>query len=117
MLGSSGHGFTRINTDFLRRMEAIWLVLTEIVAQTGDPPRASEVGFMNVTTWAESKEAAGTKIRRYLESFGWNLVLIEGASVVEDKGSYGDDVAEMIERTRGNPKAIILGTFHTYRTN
>lgn len=98
-------------------MEAIWLVLTEIVAQTEDSPRALKVGFMNVTTWAETKEAAGTKIRLYLESFGWNLVSIEEAEVVGDKGFYGDDVAEMIERTRGNPKAIILGTFHTYRTN
>jgi hypothetical protein len=98
-------------------MEAIWLVLTEIVAQTADPPATSKVGFMNVTTWADSKEAAGTKIRQYLESFGWNLVLIEEANVVEDEGVYGEDVADMIERTRSNPNAIILGTFHTYKTN
>jgi hypothetical protein len=98
-------------------MKAIWLVLTEIVAQTGDPPRVSEVGFMNVTTWAESKEAAGRKIGQYLESCGWHLVSVEEANVVEDEGVYGDDVADMIQRTRCNPKAIILGTFHTYETN
>ncbi|MGA8765168.1 MAG: hypothetical protein WB562_20040 [Candidatus Sulfotelmatobacter sp.] len=72
---------------------------------------------MNVTTWAHSKEPAGAKIRQCLESFGWNLGSIVQAEVVGDEGFYGDDVAEMIERTRGNPKAIILGTFHTYRTN
>jgi hypothetical protein len=98
-------------------MEAIWLVLTEIVAQTAGPPTSSEVGFMNVTTWADCKEAAGTKIRQYLESFGWKLVSIEEANVVEDEGAYGEDVADMIERTRSNPRAIILGTFHTYKTN
>lgn len=72
---------------------------------------------MNVTTWAHSKEAAGTKIRQYLELFGWNLVSIEEANVVEDEGVCGEDVADMIERTRSNPRAIILGTFHTYKTN
>lgn len=78
---------------------------------------ASDVGFMNVTTWADSKEAASTKIRRYLESFGWNMISVEQANVVEDEGVYGEDIADMIERTRGNAKAIILGTFHTYKTN
>jgi hypothetical protein len=98
-------------------MEAIWLVLTETVARTADSSPASEVGFMNITTWADCKEAAGAKIRQYLESFGWNLVLIEEANVVEDEGAYGEDVADMIERTRSNPRAIILGTFHTYKAN
>jgi hypothetical protein len=117
MLGCFGHGFTRINTGFFWHMEAIWLVLTEIVAQAEDPPRASKVGFMNVTAWAHSKEAAGAKIRQYLELFGWNLVSIEEANVVEDEGIYGEDVADMIERTRSNPRAIILGTFHKHKTN
>jgi hypothetical protein len=98
-------------------MEAIWLVMTEIVIRTGGAPDASKIGFMNVTTWADSKEAAGAKIRHYLESLGWNLLSVEEASVVRDEVVYGEDLAEMIERTRGNPQAIILGTFHTYRTS
>jgi hypothetical protein len=96
-------------------MQTMWLVLTEIVAQTGDPP--SKVGFINVTTWADSEEAASTKIRQYLESPGWHLISVEEANVIEQDAQYGDSVLDMIERTRDNPNAIILGTFHTYRTN
>jgi hypothetical protein len=101
----------------LERMETMWLVLTEIVAQTGDPPSPSEIGFMNVTTWASSEEAASSKIQEYLESFGWHLVSVEQASVIEEGAEYSEAVADMIERTRNNPDAIILGTFHTYKTN
>jgi hypothetical protein len=98
-------------------METMWLVLTEIVAQTGGPSSPSRIGFMNITTWADSKEAASTKIRQYLESLGWHLVSVDEANVIEEDAEYGEDVAEMIKRTRSNPNAIILGTFHTYKTN
>ena len=72
---------------------------------------------MNVTTWGGSKEAVTSKIREYLKSTGWHLVSIEEANVIEEDAEYGDVVSDMIERTRDNPNAIILGTFHTYKTN
>jgi hypothetical protein len=94
----------------------MWLVMTEIVAPNRGDPAASEIGFMNITTWAESQETAGAKIEKYLESIGWHLVSIEKANVIGEE-EYGEDVSDMIERTRTNPNAIILGTFHTYKTN
>jgi hypothetical protein len=98
-------------------MEVMWLVLTEIIADTGDKPSPSKIGFMNVTTWADSKEAATAKIQQYLASFGWHLISVENANVIDESAIYGEDVAGMIDRTRSNPDAIILGTFHTYKTN
>jgi len=97
-------------------METMWLVLAEVIADT-EGSSGSKIGFMNVTTWAGSKEAASSKIEKYLNSFGWHLVLVDKADVVDDETEYGDVVADMIERTRNNPNAIILGTFHTYKTN
>lgn len=98
-------------------MEKMWLVLTEIVAQTGELSSRSEIGFMNITTWADSKEKASAKIQKYLESFGWHLISVEEANVIDGGTAYGEEVADMIGRTRVNPDAIILGTFHTYKTN
>jgi hypothetical protein len=88
----------------------MWLVLAEITAET-------RVGFMNVTTWADSAEVARSKIENYLNSFGWHLVSVEKADVIEEDAEYGEEVADMIDRTRNNGNAIILGTFHTYETN
>jgi hypothetical protein len=97
-------------------MEKMWLVLAEIVANSAEP-NASEIGFMNITTWATSREVASAKIKQYLSSIGWYLVSVDRADLVGDEVSYGDAVTEMINRTRENQDAIILGTFHTYKTN
>ena len=97
-------------------METMWLVLIEVVAQTGTPPEP-EIGFMNVTTWADSKVTASAKIGQYLESFGWHLVSVEKASVIDEDAECDEVLRDMIERTSTNQNAIILGTFHTYKTN
>jgi hypothetical protein len=44
----------------------IWMILIELVAQT-DESAPSKIGFMNITTWADSQETAGAKIQKYLE--------------------------------------------------
>lgn len=111
-----GYGFTRINADFQTQMEKIWLILADVIAKPGGS-FGSEIGFMNRTTWAASTETARLKIEDYLNSLGWNLVEVDKADVIDDDFQCGDAVADMIDRTRNNPSAIILGTFHTYKTN
>jgi hypothetical protein len=97
-------------------MEKMWLVLVEIVAET-DNSLGSKIGFMNITTWADSRGAACSKIEHYLKSFGWHMVSVDKANIIDEQTEYSDDVVDMIDRTRSNPNAIILGTFHTYKAN
>jgi len=49
-----------------------------------------------------------------LESYGWNLFGVEKSNPVSPGHDHNDEVAEMLEGARGNPNAIIYGTFHTY---
>jgi hypothetical protein len=42
-------------------METMWLILAEVIAET-EGSSGSKIGFMNITTWAESKDAASSKI-------------------------------------------------------
>lgn len=95
----------------------IWMFCIELIAKTGDDDSPAEIGFMNVTTWADSQETAAGRIREYIDSLGWHLVVVESAHTVNEDGKYGDVELDQIERTRNNPNAIILGTFHTYKTN
>jgi hypothetical protein len=96
----------------------IWMICVELAAKTGGENAPSEIGFMNIATWADSKETAVGKIQRYLESLDWQLVSVEQAHIVnEDSEHYGDVELDQIGRTLNNPDAIILGTFHTYKTN
>jgi hypothetical protein len=97
-------------------MDHIWKLVAEIVVKPGDVPSGLTKGFMNVTTWAESAESAKEKFAKYIEQFNWHVISIEDARPVADDEAYDDEQMEdMIARTRTNPNAIILGTFHGYR--
>ena len=96
---------------------AIWMVCIELIAKTGDDGSPAKIGFMNITTWADSSETAVGRIREFIQSLGWQLVSVERAHAVNEDGKYGDRELDQIERTRHNPNAIVLGTFHTYKTN
>jgi hypothetical protein len=104
----------------------IWMVCVEVIvpSETVDPipptercGPASEIGFMNFTTWADSQQMAEAKVQKCLESYGWHLISIENARVVSEDHQCGEVELDQIERTRGNPNAVIFGTFHTYKTN
>ena len=98
-------------------MEKMWLIMVELIADTEDAPAPSKIGFMNITTWGDSRDAAKLKIESYLQSFEWQVVSVERADLVDETLEYGEDIADMIERTRNNPNAIILGTFYSYKPN
>jgi hypothetical protein len=73
-----------------------------------------ESAFTVVTTWASSYEEYSQKCRKMVESYGWTLLQIEKANAVRDDVTFSEEVEDMLERTRGNPSAIIYGTFHSY---
>jgi|SRR5580700_1481265 hypothetical protein len=98
-------------------MQTMWMVTSEVLVEPGDLPTGSTKAFVNVTTWADSVETAREKLSRYLESFKWHLISIEDAHPIDESRDYGEEVADMIERTRDNPDAIILGRFFSYKEN
>jgi hypothetical protein len=49
-----------------------------------------------------------------LEGNGWRLFGVERSTPVPNDGVFSEEVEDMLERTRTNPKAIIYGTFHSY---
>ena len=97
------------------RIMEMWMVSLEVVAQTreGSSPK---IGFMNVTTWVDSKEAAEAGIEKYLRSLDWHLVSGERSHIVNQDGEGGEMEWDQIERAGYSPDAIILGTIHTYKT-
>jgi hypothetical protein len=73
-----------------------------------------ESAFTVVTTWASSYEEYLQKCRKMVESYGWTLLQVEKANAVRDDLTFSEEVEDMLERTTGNPSAIIYGTFYTY---
>jgi len=99
-------------------MDQIWKLVVELLVPPGDMPSGMTKGFMNVTTWADSAETARNKLGNYIERFQWRILSIEDARPIAGDEEFEDEnMADMVERTRTNPNAIILGTFHGYKEN
>ena len=100
-------------------MEEIWELRAEVEMTLGNPGLEPEYarGFMNIVTWATSAQIAEEKARQYLDTVHLKLLGVDESRVVDPSLSYGEAVKDAVERTLNNPDAIILGTFHAYRTN
>jgi hypothetical protein len=101
----------------IENMETIWLVTSEILVEPGDLPSGATKAFVNVTTWADSIDSIKEKLSRYLNTHKWHLISIEKAHPIDETHDYGEEIEDMIERTRANPEAIILGKFNSYKEN
>ena len=95
----------------------LWLIKIEMTVQPEDFPSGDTVGFVNVITWAESLEHAKNKISAYLLTFDWHVIDVGDAEPIDREFVYSDEIAEMIERAETNPRAILLGTFYSYKVN
>ena len=71
---------------------------------------------MNIVTWATSAQVAEDKVRQYLDTVHMKLLGIDESTLIDSSLSYGDVMQDAIDRTLSNPDAIILGTFHAYKT-
>jgi hypothetical protein len=98
-------------------MEGMWKIRAEIEVETGDLDldAGHTKGFMNVVTWASSDQSAKEKLAAYLSRFKWKLLGVE-ESVPIGPGYVASDseINELVDKARGNPNAIILGTMHSY---
>jgi len=96
-------------------MEELWIVTSEILVQRDYFPSGNTKAFVNVVTWANSSNMAKSKVSRCLESYGWHLISIEDSHPVDDSRIYEEDIAEIIDRVRGDPSAVICGRAFSYK--
>lgn len=95
----------------------IWTGICEVLLEPGELPSGCRKAFVRITTWADSQQAVERKVSQYFDVHKWKLISMEGASPIDQNREYGDETADLIARTRDNPKAIILGRFHSYKEN
>lgn len=93
----------------------IWIGTIEISWSDEKTPTVFRPAFTVVTTWATNPAELREKCVRMLESYGWKLLDVEQADSVPNEVEFSEEVEDMLARTRSNPKAIIYGTFDSYR--
>jgi|KBSMisStaDraftv2_1062788.scaffolds.fasta_scaffold136974_2 hypothetical protein len=99
----------------MQTTQEIWILVVEVLVEPGDLPSGSTRAFTTITTWAESAQEAQEKLSAYLDTFNWKVLEVEQVQRYSDAETYQESLIEMIEQTKGNPQAIILGEFHTYK--
>ena len=99
------------------KVDRLCVILAEVDVEPGDldlDPGYTR-GFMNIVTWAGSELPVSEKIAAYLATFRWKLLSTQDLTCTVSEGvSPGSELEKLIERARGNPNAIILGTLHSY---
>jgi hypothetical protein len=92
----------------------IWLVLCEVLFEHEDLPSGHTKGFLRVTVWGDTKVSLTDRLAQCLESYRWRLVSIEKAGPIDENVEYPEEIADMVDRTRGNAEYIIVGRVYSY---
>jgi len=79
-----------------------------------DGESAYATGFANFITWAESEDEFKKSVLECLEEYEWQMLSVDNVRPVDPRSTYREEIEEIIERARTNPRACIFGTFHTY---
>jgi|GEM_PF-2362506 len=92
----------------------IWLGVVELEYTTQESPSRERRGFSNATTWAGDYEEFCSKAQEMIEHYGWKLLGVEYARAIPEAEEFGEEVEDMIARTRANSSAVLFGTIHSY---
>jgi hypothetical protein len=84
----------------------LWIGVVEVLTEPGCGDGDTRA-FTNVVTWANSVAGYGTSVTEVFES----------ARPIDSESEFDEEIGEIIERAKTNPKACIYATFHYYPSN
>ena len=94
-------------------MQELWIgvveVLTEPSIGNGDT-RA----FTNVVTWATTASDYIASVTAVFAEYRWTVLGTENQRPIKGETGFDEEITEIIERARHNPKACIFATFYYY---
>ena len=94
-------------------MQELWIGVVEVLTEPslGD---GNTRAFTNVITWATSASDYNNAVTTVLAEYGWTLLCTENERPIAGETGFDEEITEIIERARQNPKACIFATFHYY---
>jgi len=105
--------------DLRSRETQLWIGMVEVQPDKSSCFLGNSRGaFVNIVTWASSTDEFRRKAELVLGKLGLLVIEVEGAEPVStrrEKAELSEELEEIIERAGANPRAIIHGTFHTWR--
>ncbi|MGD0912974.1 MAG: hypothetical protein ABR928_13840 [Terracidiphilus sp.] len=94
----------------------LWIGVVEVLTEPGCGDGDTRA-FTNVVTWANSVAGYGTSVTEVFLKYGWTVLGVESARPIDSESEFDEEIGEIIERAKTNPKACIYATFHYYPSN
>jgi hypothetical protein len=110
---------TNKSMDGRRKVKELWIGLVEVRALKRSEILGDAKGaFVNLVTWATDADEFKSNAELVFNKKGLFVIEIENPEPVSTrrkKAELDDEIEEIIDRAQDNPKAIIYGTFHTWK--
>jgi hypothetical protein len=94
-------------------MKELWIGVVEVLTEP-TPGTGNTLAFTNAVAWADAAADYVDSVTAVLSGYGWTVLSVENIKPVAGDAGFSDEIAEMIERAKMDPKACILGSFHYY---
>jgi hypothetical protein len=103
----------RRNANEIVLMRELWIGVVEVLTE----PLAGSSNtraFTNVVTWASTVPEYAGSVTSVFEEYGWSVLGTENERPIAGETGFNDEIIEIIESAKRNPKACIFATFHSY---
>lgn len=97
---------------------SLWIGTVEMRKLPGSQSLRGAVGaFTSLVTWACDAAEFRDKASVWADTVGLFVVGVKGEEPVANRVGYSDEIADMIRLAELNPRAVLYGTFFTYRVD
>lgn len=94
-------------------MNELWIGVVEVLTEPscGD---GDTHAFTNVVTWAATASDYVASVTSVFAEYGWTVLGTENERPVAGETGFDEDITEIVEGAKQNPKACIFAAFHYY---
>ena len=94
-------------------MQELWIGVVEVLTEPSIGEGDTRV-FTNVVTWAATASEYLESVTAASAEYRWTVLGVENERPVASETGFNEEITEIIERAKLNPKACIFATFYYY---
>ena len=94
-------------------MQQLWIGVVEVLTEPSVGAGETRA-FTNVVTWARNAPDFVRSVTAVFSEYGWTVLGTENERPIAYEAGFDEEITEIIERAKLNPKACIFATFYYY---
>jgi hypothetical protein len=94
-------------------MQELWIGVVGVLTEPSVGDRDTRA-FTNVVTWAKSTSGYVESVTAVFDEYGWTVLGVENERPIGSETGFNEEITDIIQRAKQNPKACIYATFYYY---